>query len=232
MHICLDRRNTGSIPASDMRGIAPRSSIWPPHKRTLTVGFFNGTQKLQDQVFFYAVGWMKHCGIVFDRGYAVDRCDIRIEFADDYAHWSFLGRDAQTVPAQTATMHFGWLEEKMQDFEVRRIVLHEFGHALGLAHEHQNPVGGIQWNRDYIYQVYGGPPNYWPKEMVDVNVLNKYDVDTIKYSQFDCDSIMLYPITKEMTLDGFSVGWNTQISDKDAEFVESLYPKERTVFRG
>jgi len=23
---------------------------------------------------------------------------------------------------------------------------HEFGHAIGLAHEHQNPAGGIQWN--------------------------------------------------------------------------------------
>jgi len=28
-------------------------------------------------------------------------------------------------------------------------VLHEFGHALGLIHEHQNPAsGGFKWNRE------------------------------------------------------------------------------------
>ena len=31
-------------------------------------------------------------------------------------------------------------------FHRRRHAAHEFGHAIGLAHEHQNPAGGIQWN--------------------------------------------------------------------------------------
>ena len=28
---------------------------------------------------------------------------------------------------------------------------HEFGHAIGLAHEHQNPAGGIQWNEEVVH---------------------------------------------------------------------------------
>ena len=27
---------------------------------------------------------------------------------------------------------------------------HEFGHAIGLGHEHQNPAGGIEWNEEVV----------------------------------------------------------------------------------
>lgn len=35
---------------------------------------------------------------------------------------------------------------------------HEFGHALGLAHEHQNPAGGIEWNEEVILRNLMGRP--------------------------------------------------------------------------
>jgi len=38
-----------------------------------------------------------------------------------------------------ATMNFGWLTPDTEDSEYQRVVLHEFGHALGLLHEHQHP---------------------------------------------------------------------------------------------
>ena len=48
-------------------------------------------------------------------------------------------------------MNYGWLTPESAQDEVRRVVLHEFGHALGLIHEHQNPKGGgIEWNRDAV----------------------------------------------------------------------------------
>jgi hypothetical protein len=39
--------------------------------------------------------------------------------------------------------------------------VHEFGHALGLIHEHQNPNRAIQWNRDAVINDLQGPPNNW-----------------------------------------------------------------------
>ena len=36
-------------------------------------------------------------------------------------------------------------------FVDRATVLHEFGHSLGLIHEHQSPFkGGFEWNREEV----------------------------------------------------------------------------------
>lgn len=36
-------------------------------------------------------------------------------------------------------------------FVDRPTVLHEFGHSLGLIHEHQSPFpGGFEWNRENV----------------------------------------------------------------------------------
>ncbi len=36
-------------------------------------------------------------------------------------------------------------------FVDRSTVLHEFGHSLGLIHEHQSPFkGGFEWNKDEV----------------------------------------------------------------------------------
>ena len=37
-------------------------------------------------------------------------------------------------------MNYGWLEPDTELREYQRVVRHEFGHALGMIHEHQNPA--------------------------------------------------------------------------------------------
>lgn len=43
---------------------------------------------------------------------------------------------------------------------------------------------------------------------------------------------MLYPIPKELTTNGFEVGWNTHLSETDKAFMGQIYPgvtKGRTI---
>ncbi len=57
--------------------------------------------------------------------------------------WSYIGTDATRLPLESFTMNLGFID--------RTTVLHEFGHALGLIHEHQSPFkGGFEWDRDEV----------------------------------------------------------------------------------
>ena len=108
--------------------------------------------------------------------------------------------------------------------KVRQVVLHEFGHALGLIHEHQNPAAAIPWNRAAVYEYYIGPPNHWTPEQVETNLFRTYAASLTQHSAFDPQSIMLYPIPEEFTEGGFSVGWNATLSAVDREYVAAWYP--------
>src|SRR3546814_14969414 len=84
---------------------------------------------------------------------------VRIAFNDDGA-WSYVGTDALGIPANQPTMNFGWLDQG--------VVQHEFGHMIGMIHEHQNPRDNpIQWNKPAVNAALGGPPNNWDQDPID-----------------------------------------------------------------
>ena len=75
---------------------------------------------------------------------------IRISFKYT-GSWSTIGIDALDVPANQPTMNYGWLTADTEDAEYSRVVIHEFGHTLGLIHEHQHPEGGIPYDLEKVY---------------------------------------------------------------------------------
>jgi hypothetical protein len=194
-----------------------------PNDSVLRVHFMDGDPEVQAKVKDVAYTWSELSNI---RLKFVDdpSAEIRITFTQP-GSWSYIGTDARAIPKSQATMNFGWLTPNSSDSEYERVVLHEFGHALGLIHEHQNPEGEIPWNKEAVYEYYGGPPNNWSKEQVDVNLFQKYAHDEVRGTEFDDKSIMLYPIPNEFTHGDFEVGWNRQLSATDMEFIHDIYPK-------
>ena len=64
--------------------------------------------------------------------------DIRISFVPQNNTWSAIGTDALKIAKGEATMNLGFLTVKPSESnrdQVYDLVLHQFGHAFGLAHE-------------------------------------------------------------------------------------------------
>ena len=192
--------------------------------KTLRVHFLGGDPFVQEKVKTYARLWEPHANIKFD--FVNDlSSEIRVGFVMDGTSWSALGTDALDpffAPGEP-TMNYGWLTPESDEDEFARVIVHEFGHALGCIHEHQNPDGNIPWNKDAVYRYYAD--RGWNKARVDQNLFRKYDLDQTQYSDFDRESIMLYPIPKELTDGQMEVGWNRQLSNTDKAFIGERYPK-------
>jgi hypothetical protein len=192
--------------------------------RELHVRFLDGVDSTQAKVEQIAHMWEDYANIKFIFDDLPD-AEIRIAFTSGAGSWSYLGTDALTIPKDKPTMNYGWLYPNTSMTEYHRVVLHEFGHALGCIHEHQNPSVNIPWNKEAVYRAYGGPPNNWSRQQVDVNLFQKYSADQTQFTEFDKQSIMLYPVQKELTDGVYEVGWNTALSEQDRGFIARMYPK-------
>jgi hypothetical protein len=210
------------LPDGRLAGL--RAKIWPAHQRVLHVRFLGGDLRLHSRIERLASQWMLYASVRFVFDNAPDAA-IRIAF-ERGASWSYLGTDAldPTLSPDAPTMNFGWFTPATPNDELQRVVLHEFGHALGLIHEHQSPVAEIPWNREAVYEYYAGPPNYWSVEQVNTNIFQRYEHDQANSSAFDPASIMLYPIPPEFSNGKLSVGWNRTLSAIDREYIRLLYP--------
>jgi serralysin len=190
----------------------------------ITVAFMSGDEKLKQRVRDVAKRWvapgLANLRLVFNDA---DDADVRIAFQQGDGSWSTVGTTCRQVPKEKATMNYGWIDANSTEEDLRSVVLHEFGHALGLIHEHQNPVGGIQWNRKAVIDELSGPPNRWSVEEIEFNVLKPAAPEDVDATTMDRQSIMMYPIPLSWTTNGFSTGFNSDLSDTDNKFIRKQY---------
>ncbi len=197
-----------------------------PNGHVLRVTFLDENLPVQRRIIALARQWEAYANIHFDfLPNNHQSADLRIGLEFNGRSWSYLGTDALLIPTTEPTMNFGWLTATSSDDAYARVVLHEFGHALGAIHEHQHPDAGIPWDKEAVYAAYEQPPNNWSREQVDINLFHKYSHNQLNYSTFDPTSIMLYAIDNKLTLGNWEVGWNSQLSALDKEFIATMYPK-------
>jgi hypothetical protein len=213
------------------------SKRWPdPATKAITVAFLGGDDNLRQQIATAAADWSAGSNVRFsftepatgrfrewtrqDQTYSAD---VRVAFdgLDGGGYWSLVGVDSSDptlVSPQEASLELqGFASRLPSDWQAT--VRHEFGHALGLMHEHQLPVGGcdqdFKWDDDPgyvpsqniygqyvndtqgrspgIYTLLAGAPNYWTKEKVDTNMRQlAVDSQNYDYGAFDAHSIMKY----------------------------------------
>jgi len=200
-----------------MRAVAPIGKTWM-NGSTLRVRFMDGTEGEKVMAREQAGWWTQVANLKLDFNNASD-AEIRITFDPNDGAWSYVGTDCRDIPLNEATMNLGFLDGGT--------AAHEFGHAIGLAHEHQNPAGGIQWNEQVVIREAAKSPNFWNEETTRHNILRKYSANQINGTAFDPDSIMLYFFPASWTLNGIGTKANDVLSRIDKEFIAGakMYPK-------
>ncbi|MET0741673.1 MAG: M12 family metallopeptidase [Candidatus Nanopelagicales bacterium] len=198
--------------------------LWANGRR-LRVRFLDGVPSVMERVATIAREWQDLTNLTLSF-VTSGTADIRISFREKGFSWSTVGTDALTVPASQPTMNYGWLTPSTALREYQRVVRHEFGHALGMIHEHQNPdaFGKIPWDKPKVYAYYA--QQGWSKADVDQNIFEVYDEDETNFSDYDPSSIMHYAIPEELTIGDFSIGWNTVFSALDRSFMATQYPED------
>lgn len=199
------------------RAIAPQQSVWV-NGSTIRIRFLEGDDRTIQMVQDVAARWTEHANLNFV--FTDDpRAQIRVTFDATDGAWSYVGTDNLEIPLHASTLNLGWVDEA--------VILHEFGHMIGLSHEHQNPDGGIEWNEEVVLRELAGPPNYWDEATTRHNVLRKYGVDQLHGTKFDPESIMLYAVPGEWTRNlPEGTHENEDLSQTDRDFVRSakMYP--------
>lgn len=220
--LCFDRYlpHDPMIPAMALdpraRAVIFFRKLWP-NGSTLRVRFMGGTAAQQRLALEQGRWWCDFANLRFVPSDATN-AEIRVSFDPNDGAWSYIGTDCSSIPTDQPTMNLG--------FQDGGTSAHEFGHAIGLGHEHQNPQGGLQWNEPEVIRDLSGPPNSWTVDQIRSNVLTKYSVDQIRGTAFDPDSIMLYTFPSRWTTNGVGTHANEVLSVQDRAFIATSYPRQ------
>jgi len=210
----------------------------------IRVCFLSGPRSAQRIVASVAAQWNDaNAGVSLDFGApgSLRFCDpaatseVRVGF-NSRAHpgdWSLVGResiDRAIVGPMDASMNLDLLPDRpIHGRAFQAVVLHEFGHALGLLHEHQHPLSTCEseLNLEYVYALLQRHPYLWSVKDIDFNIRRGGHFSGTPTSRFDPSSIMLYSFPPGFYRRGeSSICYNPQnyeIADGDYRALRFVY---------
>lgn len=177
-----------------------KDKMWPRHS-TLNVVFLDGTSRQHQLVKDYAPLWTNGSSLKlkFFDGFkqAPKHTHIRVSFK--FHTGSVLGNHGE-LESRDPTLQLSELNDKNLPINfARRLILHEFGHALGFEHEYRNPrwpygVAAIQTQIEECFPrlvKIGYDDKEARTRCIEINeTLESSQVNSTTYDEF---SIMNYP---------------------------------------
>ena len=224
MKICYIKQPELIIPNNGLLAVSNKSSYWK-NGEVLDIYLFEDTKHREQEIAEVYEHWLKNTSLTFRFITKQHESDIRISSVPNAGSWSYVGTNALFINKTKATMNLAW--------SGKEVTYHEAGHSLGFNHEHQNPTVTIKWDVQKVRQELMRPPNKWSIKQINQNVLNAINKNTVNYTSFDPDSVMLYFFPASWTLDGKGTKENPEPSKTDLKHIQELYPcptKEKKEF--
>lgn len=167
--------------------------------------------------------WTPFTKLSFVRTYEEVESNIRIAFMEGHGYQSVIGSLADTAKKNADFGTTMWLErlDTVSQSVFNRVVLHEFGHAIGLLHELQSKNSPIEWDSSAVYR-YFDSAYHWSETVVNQNILTP--VAYADATLFDPHSIMIYAVPAFLMKNHASIPWPAGLSGDDKTKIKVLYP--------
>lgn len=219
-----------------------RNRTWLPDP-SIKVCFYGGNWRANQKIARVASEWSRQGHVRFDFGNtngtsicrqcaSNDVSDIRITYTGGYYN-SAVGNQSHDEEFKGGPSMWLYEFDKPQPDEkfFRFHVLHEFGHALGLNHEHQNPISECEtefnWPVIYAELVSQKPPFYTLNQVS--NNMHVFLANTnFLLSAYDRRSVMNYSFPGNYYLQGTNspcfCSLNSVLSPRDYLSLSGRYP--------
>ncbi|QVW24480.1 peptidase M12 [Pseudomonas hormoni] len=213
------------------RSIGQHTKYWQTGKTLKILVFKHHNEQFFEAVKNGASKWLPHVNLKFD---FIEMDEEEIFSSDDFlgdirvdcqeymfgtGGSSSIGTDSRTGDPQASSMTLG---TNFTSPHYESTVIHEFGHALGLVHEHQHPDAVIPWDLEKVYAYYSTVG--YSRDQVDTQVLPVDRNPGQTYAPYDRHSVMHYEIPSDLTIGNWHQPNPTQISQSDIAFVRKIYP--------
>lgn len=207
--------------------IADTSRTWEIN-HTLIISFMDGTPERKAEVELFSKEWTKYANINFEFYQTMNdipadkNIDVLISFSKK-GNNSTIGTDADYQSRKgNNSMSLSQLDN--ENINLRRsTILHEFGHVLGLIHEHQNidRTFHLDENKtlDYCKTLYN-----FSEAQCRINIISTVSGKDYYLSKYDPSSIMHYSIHPGFFDNKITFRSNNSLSLLDKVEVAKIYP--------
>jgi serralysin len=207
------------------RGLWVKNIHWKAGD-TIPVYFLNGTKETKALIKHYAREWEKYGNFKFHfhKGRKTGNAQsINIHIQAPH--------ERRQGICGTALLGAGFTDNRPAmrlECLDSRVILHEFGHSLGLYHEQNNPNIRNFLNREEAYRFFQNSYGY-SRKFLDDNIFNLKTSKRYDWSEFDKSSIMIYTIPGNVFLDGKPSLRNVFLSKGDHATIRRIYPGKQNV---
>lgn len=203
------------------------SALWDSRGVKLPVFFLEQTPAdLKTEILRHGNCWFDEarCNVQFVLTNSQGDSVIRISRGAS-GYWSHVGSFCLRVPKNAQTMNLERITMQTPERERRRVIGHEFGHAIGWQHEHLRPEIVQRLDPQKVIE-WGARTQGWSRQTSIDNMLTPLRPNEITASPFvDEDSLMAYHFDGSLTKDGKPIAGGSDLTANDKAFAAKVYPR-------